>query len=104
MFFTLEERFQTIQHEFKEKYYHHFTDEEENKLIYMDIFKEYVSSSDLVILARCEHLLESNTCGYWQNTLLLPYLSPHRSIKHMESGKLFGTVICNGRDGFKQPE
>jgi len=39
----MEERFQTIQHEFKEKYYHHFTDEEENKLIYMDIFKEYVA-------------------------------------------------------------
>lgn len=43
MFFTSEERFQTIQHDFKEKYYHHFTDEEENKLIYTDIFKEYVS-------------------------------------------------------------
>lgn len=39
----MEERFQTIQHDFKEKYYHHFTDEEENKLIYMDIFKEYVA-------------------------------------------------------------
>lgn len=38
-----EERFQTLQHDFKEKYYHHFTDEEENKLIYMDIFKEYVA-------------------------------------------------------------
>ena len=33
-----------MQHDFKEKYYQHFTDEEENKLIYMDIFKEYVSS------------------------------------------------------------
>lgn len=32
-----------MQHDFKEKYYQHFTDEEENKLIYMDIFKEYVS-------------------------------------------------------------
>ena len=32
-----------MQKDFKEKYYHHFTDEEENKLIYMDIFKEYVS-------------------------------------------------------------
>ena len=55
MLFTLEERFQTIQHDFKEKYYHHFTDEEENKLIYMDIFKEYVSGSDLVVLSRFEH-------------------------------------------------
>ena len=43
MFFVSEERFQTMQHDFKEKYYHHFTDDEENKLIYMDIFKEYVS-------------------------------------------------------------
>ena len=32
-----------MQYDFKEKYYHHFTDEEENKLIYMDIFREYVS-------------------------------------------------------------
>ncbi|CAH3141866.1 unnamed protein product [Porites lobata] len=40
---VMEERFQTMQRDFKEKYYHHFTDEEENKLIYMDIFKEYVS-------------------------------------------------------------
>ena len=55
MLFTLEERFQTIQHDFKEKYYHHFTDEEENKLIYMDIFKEYVSGSDFVIRSRFEH-------------------------------------------------
>ena len=85
MLFTLEERFQTIQHDFKEKYYHHFTDEEENKLIYMDIFKEYVSGSDFVIRSRFKHLLESNSCGYWQNTFLLLYLSPHRSIKHMES-------------------
>ena len=38
-----EERFQTMQEEFKDKHYHHFTDEEENKLIYTDIFKEYVS-------------------------------------------------------------
>ena len=38
-----EERFQTMQVEFKDKHYHHFTDEEENKLIYTDIFKEYVS-------------------------------------------------------------
>ena len=32
-----------MQEEFKDKHYHHFTDEEENKLIYTDIFKEYVS-------------------------------------------------------------
>ena len=38
-----EEKFQSMQHDFKEKYYQHFTDEEENKLIYMDIFQEYVS-------------------------------------------------------------
>ncbi|KAL9975422.1 hypothetical protein ACROYT_G012583 [Oculina patagonica] len=42
----MEERFQTLQHDFKEKYYHHFTDEEENKLIYMDIFKEYVALAE----------------------------------------------------------
>ncbi|XP_068692287.1 ADP-ribosylation factor-like protein 2-binding protein [Montipora capricornis] len=40
----MEEQFQTMQYDFKEKYYHHFTDEEENKLIYMDIFREYVAS------------------------------------------------------------
>ena len=50
--FVSEKRFQTIQQEFKEKYYHHFTDEEENKLIYMDIFKEYVSCSNALIPGR----------------------------------------------------
>lgn len=39
----MEDRFQTMQHDFKEKHYHHFTNDEENKLIYMDIFKEYVA-------------------------------------------------------------
>ncbi|XP_058954746.1 ADP-ribosylation factor-like protein 2-binding protein [Pocillopora verrucosa] len=39
----MEEKFQSMQHDFKEKYYQHFTDEEENKLIYMDIFQEYVA-------------------------------------------------------------
>lgn len=31
-----------LQHGFMEKHYEHFEDVEENKLIYTDIFKEYV--------------------------------------------------------------
>lgn len=32
-----------MQELFMEKYYNEFTDEEENKLVYTEIFKEYVS-------------------------------------------------------------
>ncbi len=72
MFFTLEERFQTLQHDFKEKYYHHFTDEEENKLIYMDIFKEYVSCSITV------QFLPANTvlCPWARHLILTVPLNP----------------------------
>ena len=35
--------FQDLQDNFMEKYYNEFEDTEENKLIYMDIFKDYVS-------------------------------------------------------------
>ncbi|NWW26345.1 AR2BP protein, partial [Falcunculus frontatus] len=36
--------FYLIQRSFLEKYYQEFDDSEENKLIYTDIFKEYISS------------------------------------------------------------
>ncbi|XP_052816391.1 ADP-ribosylation factor-like protein 2-binding protein isoform X2 [Mya arenaria] len=39
----MEEEFQTMQHDFLEKYYNEFDDSEENKFIYTDIHKEYVS-------------------------------------------------------------
>lgn len=38
-----EEEFQTMQHEFLEKYYNEFDDTEENKFVYTDIHREYVS-------------------------------------------------------------
>ena len=38
-----EEEFQTMQRDFLEKYYTEFEDTEENKFIYTDIHKEYVS-------------------------------------------------------------
>ena len=40
---VLEDEFIDLQQEFMEKHYHNFDDVEENKLIYMDIFKLYVS-------------------------------------------------------------
>ena len=36
--------FQQIQNDFMDKYWEEFDESEENKLIYMDIFKEYVST------------------------------------------------------------
>jgi hypothetical protein len=39
-----EDTFQEIQNDFMEKHYHHFEDIEENKLVYTDIFTQYVSS------------------------------------------------------------
>ncbi len=79
MFFTLEERFQTLQHDFKEKYYHHFTDEEENKLIYMDIFKEYVSCSRLLLFSFClgAFVLGQDARLFGQDSRLLQYPSLH---------------------------
>ena len=38
-----DEEFQTLQNDFMEKYYTEFEDTEENKFIYTDIQKEYVS-------------------------------------------------------------
>lgn len=37
------EEFTQLQQSFMEQHYHHFEDVEENKFIYTDIFKEYVS-------------------------------------------------------------
>lgn len=43
MLFT-EEEFQELQNDFMEKYYEEFEDSEENKFVYTDIHKEYVST------------------------------------------------------------
>ena len=40
----LEGDFQELQQTFLQKYYHEFDDSEENKFVYTDIHKEYVSS------------------------------------------------------------
>ncbi|XP_052232509.1 LOW QUALITY PROTEIN: ADP-ribosylation factor-like protein 2-binding protein [Dreissena polymorpha] len=40
---VMEEEFQTMQHNFLEKYYNELMDTEENKFIYTDIHREYVS-------------------------------------------------------------
>ena len=37
----MSESFQSLQHNFMEKYYNEFDDTEENKFVYTDIFKEY---------------------------------------------------------------
>ena len=39
-----------LQREFMDKHYHHFEDKDENKFIYTDIHKEYVSYSELVMI------------------------------------------------------
>lgn len=38
-----EDSLSELQREFFDKHYHHFDDVDENKFIYTDIFKEYVS-------------------------------------------------------------
>ena len=43
MFSVAEDEFQMLQSNFMEKYYKEFEDTEENKFIYTDIHKEYVS-------------------------------------------------------------
>ena len=40
----ISDRFRGIQDSFMEKYYKEFDDSEENKLVYMDIFKEYTAT------------------------------------------------------------
>ena len=50
--------FQDLQDNFMEKYYNEFEDTEENKLIYMDIFKEYVSSLTFLYHIKSGYLTE----------------------------------------------
>ena len=57
---TPDDKFTEMQRGFMDKHYHHFEDVEENKFIYTDIFKEYVSgppplplSSVIVHLSHC---------------------------------------------------
>ena len=45
MFSVAEDEFQMLQSNFMEKYYKEFEDTEENKFIYTDIHKEYVSKN-----------------------------------------------------------
>lgn len=42
---TVDDHFFEVQSGFMEKHYHEFEDSEENKFIYTDIFKQYVSQS-----------------------------------------------------------
>lgn len=43
-----EDGFSDVQREFFDKHYHHFDNADENKFIYTDIFKEYVSRCDVM--------------------------------------------------------
>lgn len=45
-----EEGFSAVQRTFLEKHCHHFEDSEENKFIYTDIFKQYVSSFETIFV------------------------------------------------------
>lgn len=46
---VISEDFLVIQTNFLEKYYKEFEDDEENRLIYMDIFKKYLSTVEKYI-------------------------------------------------------
>ena len=55
--FVAEDEFQMLQTTFMEKYYKEFEDTEENKFIYTDIHKEYVSkiSTFSIVIHQCNH-------------------------------------------------
>ncbi len=46
-----EEGLGELQREFFDKHYHNFEDTDENKFIYTDIFKEYVSQCDVIVVS-----------------------------------------------------
>lgn len=48
----IDEDFLTTQGDFFEKYYRAFEDDDENKLIYTEIFNEYVEMIDNLIMKR----------------------------------------------------
>lgn len=52
------QEFQDLQNEFMERNYHHFEDVEENKLVYTDVFREYVRS-------QADHWVIGLTWTYW---------------------------------------
>ncbi|EDO40548.1 predicted protein, partial [Nematostella vectensis] len=53
------EPFQTIVKNFMEEHYQHFEDTEENKLIYTDIFKEYVNKIEKYIDEQLHRRMQS---------------------------------------------
>ncbi|XP_032237528.2 ADP-ribosylation factor-like protein 2-binding protein [Nematostella vectensis] len=55
----MEESFQTIVKNFMEEHYQHFEDTEENKLIYTDIFKEYVNKIEKYIDEQLHRRMQS---------------------------------------------
>nr|CAD7405873.1 unnamed protein product [Timema cristinae] len=56
----MDEDFLKLQKEFMEKYWHEFEDKDENKLSYMDIFKEYIE----VIEKHIETSLKTKMAGF----------------------------------------
>ncbi|GFG33288.1 hypothetical protein Cfor_01792 [Coptotermes formosanus] len=69
----MEENFQELQKCFMEKYWHEFEDREENKLCYMDIFKEYTEVIEKHIAT---HLLKK-----------IPHFSMDRFIEQLQTRK-----------------
>jgi len=69
----MEENFQELQKCFMEKYWHEFEDNEENKLCYMDIFKEY---TEII-----EKHIETHL------TKQIPNFSMDRFIEHLQARK-----------------
>ena len=47
---VLEDGFQSVIDDFLNAHYHHFDEDEENKLIYTDIFNQYVSITLVMLL------------------------------------------------------
>ena len=57
MFSVAEDEFQMLQSNFMEKYYKEFEDTEENKFIYTDIHKEYVSKTVYFLCYTCTEII-----------------------------------------------
>lgn len=62
----LNEEFLEMQNNFMDKYWHEFEDNEENKLVYMDIFQEYQNKIEYYI----EEYLQKNIGGFEMETFI----------------------------------
>jgi len=62
--------FQDLQDNFMEKYYNEFEDTEENKLVYMDIFKEYTDMLECHIEQKLKEKVANFSMDEFQKSLI----------------------------------